>query len=276
MAAIFSLYPMKPQPLILALFLAASCWTGLPSVFAQASEEMQEPQTLAPSTSLLISAAPFDVAVTWQPDDTLSVQPDWARLSGSLPFQNMKLPPRIRTSVEDDWLLGEFELQDGTWAALFSMPSADAGLPPHSLLPTSIASSTGNKTGQKVPAASVVSNPPADDPLAAGASDPTFPTKVTDKELKELINRKLEPGQRRFFVNNVSGDDASEGQMLHPQTGHLSKKGPFRNLATAIKKALAGDEIVLVGAGQPYRWMATDATSPNITITPVGDVTLEP
>ncbi len=149
---------MKPHPLILALFLAASCWTGLPSVSAQ----MDEPQTLALSESLLIPADPFDVVVTWQPDDTLSVQPEWALLSGPLHFQNIELPPRVRTTVENGWLLGELELIDGTWAALFSMPSADAGLQPNPISPLNVPISTPTKSAQTVTVASVVSNLPVE------------------------------------------------------------------------------------------------------------------
>jgi hypothetical protein len=106
-----------------------------------------------------------------------------------------------------------------------------------------------------------------------GEDDPSFPSAVTPEKLQKLLDRSLPVGARRYFVNNVSGDDANEGHMLHPQKGNLKIKGPKRTLSNIIPGIKDGDEIVLVGAGSAYKWQVPTA---NITLTPIGNVILEP
>ena len=54
---------------------------------------------------------------------------------------------------------------------------------------------------------------------------------------------------RDIFVNNIEGNDRSQGQRPHT-TGD---SGPVATISKALRLAEAGDRIVVVDTGQPYR-----------------------
>jgi len=55
---------------------------------------------------------------------------------------------------------------------------------------------------------------------------------------------------RVVFVSNVDGDDRAEGRRSQPALGI---DGPVRTIAKALRLAQAGDRIVLLNTGLPYR-----------------------
>lgn len=55
-------------------------------------------------------------------------------------------------------------------------------------------------------------------------------------------------GAGEIYVNNVLGNDRSEGQ--RPEPGNL---GPVRTIRHALRLAQPGDRIILANTGQPYR-----------------------
>ena len=266
--------------------LSSATWLLVPATFfmtigsVAGQEALAESQVVSDSIVTTISAEPFSVFVILESNGSLSVNPDWAMMSGKLPFADMQLPPQIRTTTANGWLLGEFALRDGTWSPLFSVPN---------IAETVLGSNTIDSRGDQ---AIVPKDKPnltktntsigsrvietIYDPLAKGSADLDFPKNVTAEYLQSVINRPLAPGTRRFFVNNSSGDDASEGKMLHPQSGKLMTKGPKLTVAAVLQQIQSGDEIVIIGTGKSYTGNFVIPNITDIIITPVGDVTLNP
>jgi hypothetical protein len=55
---------------------------------------------------------------------------------------------------------------------------------------------------------------------------------------------------RDIFVDNVAGDDRSDGALASTGAGG---SGPIRTIACALRKAQKSDRIILAATGQPYR-----------------------
>jgi|GEM_PF-1654206 len=76
---------------------------------------------------------------------------------------------------------------------------------------------------------------------------------------------------RRIFLNNQRGDDRFDGLL---QSATSSRQGPKMTLDAALASLPQGGEIVIQGTGLEYEVGSIDVSSRSITITPVGNVSI--
>lgn len=101
-----------------ALLLIASSYA-----YSQAVDP--ETHILERGAPLTVNAGSRDISVTWTDENTLALDPTWADFSDPALYFLMKLPPRVRTSLDGNFLNGDFQEIDGTWQRYFSLPWDD-------------------------------------------------------------------------------------------------------------------------------------------------------
>ncbi len=78
--------------------------------------------TLTEEEPLIIDEDHSNVSVTWTAKNTLSLDPAWADWSDPAIYLEMRLPPRVRTSIKGTMFQAEFEKMDATWQTYFTLP----------------------------------------------------------------------------------------------------------------------------------------------------------